>query len=53
MGLDITAYKGLRVVQTNVKLDENGLFHLNIDWDTMWYPGGGNEMVRIHMARKR
>lgn len=39
MGLDITAYKGLRVVQTNVKLDEDGE-PLNIDWDTMWYPGG-------------
>ena len=40
MGLDITAYKGLRVVQTNVKLDEDGE-PLNLDWDTMWYPGGG------------
>lgn len=44
MGLDITAYKNLKVVE-NPKLDEDGYPE---NWDTEWTPGGSMKWSEKH-----
>ena len=44
MGLDITAYRKLMVVE-NPELDEDGDL---IDWDNQWQPGGSMEWSEKH-----
>lgn len=44
MGLDITAYKKLKVVE-NPQLDEDGEI---VNWETEWRPGGSMEWSEKH-----
>lgn len=44
MGLDITAYKRLKIVK-EPELDEDGDL---LDWDTNWRPGGSMEWSEKH-----
>jgi hypothetical protein len=44
LGLDITAYRKLKIVE-NPELDEDGEL---LDWDNQWQPGGSMEWSEKH-----